>query len=35
MAHRAKQEATRERRLATTVEWLAEGKQLNWKYQNC
>ena len=31
----AKQEATRERRLATAVEWLAEGKQLNWKYQNC
>ena len=31
----AKQESTRERRLATTVEWLAEGKQLNWKYQNC
>ncbi len=31
----AKQDATRERRLATTVEWLAEGKQLNWKYQNC
>jgi uncharacterized protein YdeI (YjbR/CyaY-like superfamily) len=31
----AKQDATRERRLATTVEWLSEGKQLNWKYQNC
>jgi len=31
----AKQEATRERRLATTLEWLAEGKQRNWKYQNC
>ena len=31
----AKQESTRERRLATTVAWLAEGKQLNWKYQNC
>ena len=31
----AKQEATRERRLATTIEWLAEGKQRNWKYQNC
>jgi uncharacterized protein YdeI (YjbR/CyaY-like superfamily) len=31
----AKQEATREKRLATTLEWLAEGKQRNWKYQNC
>ena len=31
----AKQESTRERRLATAVAWLAEGKQLNWKYQNC
>ena len=31
----AKQEATREKRLATTLEWLAEGKQRHWKYQNC
>jgi uncharacterized protein YdeI (YjbR/CyaY-like superfamily) len=31
----ARQEATRQRRLATTVAWLAEGKQRNWKYQNC
>jgi uncharacterized protein YdeI (YjbR/CyaY-like superfamily) len=31
----AKQEATRERRLAQTVEWLAAGKQRNWKYQDC
>lgn len=29
----AKQAATRERRMATTVEWLAQGKQRNWKYQ--
>jgi uncharacterized protein YdeI (YjbR/CyaY-like superfamily) len=29
----AKQEATRARRLATTIEWLAQGKQRNWKYQ--
>ncbi len=28
----AKQEATRLRRLATTIEWLAEGKPRNWKY---
>ncbi|NOT06758.1 MAG: hypothetical protein HOP28_00995 [Gemmatimonadales bacterium] len=31
----AKQEATRARRLATTVEWLAQGKRRNWKYENC
>jgi uncharacterized protein YdeI (YjbR/CyaY-like superfamily) len=31
----AKQAATRERRLAQAVEWLAEGKQRNWKYQGC
>ncbi len=29
----AKTAATRERRLATTLEWLAEGKARNWKYQ--
>jgi hypothetical protein len=29
----AKQPATRERRLATTIAWLAEGKPRNWKYQ--
>ncbi|WP_049622132.1 YdeI/OmpD-associated family protein [Frateuria defendens] len=29
----AKTEATRHKRLATTLEWLAEGKQRNWKYQ--
>lgn len=28
----AKQDATRQRRLATTLEWLAEGKPRNWKY---
>jgi uncharacterized protein YdeI (YjbR/CyaY-like superfamily) len=28
----AKTAATRERRLATTLEWLAEGKPRNWKY---
>ena len=31
----AKQAATRERRLAQAVEWLAAGKQRNWKYQDC
>lgn len=29
----AKSEATRARRLATTLEWLREGKSRNWKYQ--
>ena len=29
----AKTDATREKRLATTLEWLAEGKSRNWKYQ--
>lgn len=28
----AKREATREKRLATTLDWLAEGKPRNWKY---
>jgi len=29
----AKQDATREKRLATAVEWIAEGKHRNWKYE--
>lgn len=29
----AKTEATREKRMATTVEWLTEGKSRNWKYK--
>ncbi len=31
----AKTDATREKRLATAVEWIAEGKKRNWKYENC
>ena len=31
----AKREETRGKRLATTLEWLAEGKSRNWKYENC
>lgn len=31
----AKRADTRERRLAQTLEWLAEGKSRNWKYANC
>ena len=29
----AKQDATRERRIAKALVWLSEGKSLNWKYQ--
>jgi uncharacterized protein YdeI (YjbR/CyaY-like superfamily) len=29
----AKADATRARRLATTIEWLAEGRTRNWKYE--
>lgn len=31
----AKQDATRKRRLATAIAWMAEGKARNWKYENC
>lgn len=31
----AKQAATREKRIAQAVEWLAEGKRRNWKYERC
>ncbi|MCX6953492.1 MAG: YdeI/OmpD-associated family protein [Verrucomicrobia bacterium] len=31
----AKRPETREKRLATTLEWLAEGKPRNWKYADC
>lgn len=31
----AKTEATREKRLATAIEWMAEGKTHQWKYQKC
>jgi uncharacterized protein YdeI (YjbR/CyaY-like superfamily) len=31
----AKQDSTRQKRIATAVEWLAEGKRRNWKYENC
>lgn len=32
---KAKQGATREKRIAQAIEWLAEGKKRNWKYENC
>jgi uncharacterized protein YdeI (YjbR/CyaY-like superfamily) len=31
----AKRPETRAKRLATTIEWLREGKHRNWKYENC
>jgi uncharacterized protein YdeI (YjbR/CyaY-like superfamily) len=31
----AKREATRQSRLATAIEWIAEGKARNWKYEGC
>jgi len=31
----AKREDTRRKRIATALEWLAEGKPRNWKYMNC
>lgn len=31
----AKREETRAKRIAQAVEWLAEGKRRNWKYENC
>ncbi len=31
----AKREATRDKRLATAIEWMAEGKRRNWKYERC
>jgi uncharacterized protein YdeI (YjbR/CyaY-like superfamily) len=31
----ARTSATRTRRLATAIEWMAEGKSRNWKYMNC
>lgn len=29
----AKSDATREKRIDTTIEWLTEGKSRHWKYQ--
>jgi uncharacterized protein YdeI (YjbR/CyaY-like superfamily) len=31
----AKRDETKQKRVAQAVEWMAEGKQRNWKYQNC
>ena len=31
----AKRDETKQKRIVQAVEWIAEGKQRNWKYQNC
>lgn len=31
----AKRAETKEKRITQAVKWIAEGKQRNWKYQNC
>lgn len=31
----AKTDATRQKRIASTLEWLAEGRKRNWKYEKC
>lgn len=31
----AKQDATRQKRIATAIEWLSEGKRRMWKYESC
>ena len=31
----AKTDVTRDKRLATAIEWLSEGKRRNWKYEKC
>ena len=31
----AKRDETRAKRLATALEWIAQGKQRNWKYMSC
>lgn len=31
----AKRDETRDKRVATALEWIAEGKRRNWKYESC
>jgi uncharacterized protein YdeI (YjbR/CyaY-like superfamily) len=31
----AKRDETRDKRVATAIEWIAEGKRRNWKYESC
>ena len=30
-----KRDETRDKRVATAIEWISEGKRRNWKYENC
>ena len=32
---KAKQDSTRQKRIADAIEWLSEGKRRHWKYENC
>ena len=31
----AKRAETRDKRISTAIDWISEGKQRNWKYENC
>ena len=31
----AKRDETRQKRIATTIEWLSEGRKRNWQYEKC
>ena len=31
----AKQDVTRHKRIATAIEWLADGTRRHWKYEGC
>jgi uncharacterized protein YdeI (YjbR/CyaY-like superfamily) len=31
----AKRDETRQKRIATTIEWLSQGKKRNWQYERC
>jgi hypothetical protein len=31
----AKRDQTRDKRIAQAIEWIAQGKKRNWKYENC
>jgi uncharacterized protein YdeI (YjbR/CyaY-like superfamily) len=31
----AKRDETRQKRIATAIDWLAEGKKRNWQYERC
>lgn len=33
--YKGKTDETRQRRMTTAVEWIAQGKSRNWKYEKC